>query len=120
MWFEERRSKMRSLFVTSLAVACALTLGLNLRAGEKKEVTLKGQVMCAGCELKESTKCQTVVRVKEGGSDVTYYFNDRGAKESYHECVCGGGRRDATVTGVVAEKDGKKWITPSKVEYAKK
>jgi hypothetical protein len=111
---------MRSLFVTSLALACALTVALNLQAGETKEVTLKGQVMCAGCELKESNKCQTVIRVKEGDHEVTYYFKDRGAKESYHDCVCGGGRRDATVTGVVAEKDGKKWITPSKVAYAKK
>src|SRR5262245_9471660 len=111
---------MRNLFVTSLALAIAVMVTLNLRAGEKREVTLKGQVMCASCELKEAKKCQTVVRVKEGDKEVTYYFNDRGAKESYHECVCGGGRQDATVTGVVTEKDGKKWITPTKVEYAKK
>jgi hypothetical protein len=112
---------MRSLLLTSFALAIALTVAVNLRAGEKKEVTLKGQVMCASCELKEGKKCQTVVRVKEGDKEVTYYFKDRGAKESYHECVCGGGRQEATVIGVLAEeKDGKKWITPSKVEYAKK
>ena len=111
---------MRSLFVTSLALVVALTVAVALRAEEKKEVTLKGQVMCASCELKEGKKCQTVVRVKDGDQEVTYYFKDRGAKESYHNPVCGGGRQDATVTGVVAEKDGKKWITPSKVEYVKK
>jgi hypothetical protein len=111
---------MRNLLVTSLALLVALAVTLNLRAAEKKEVTLKGQVMCASCELKEVDKCQTVVRVKEGDKEVTYYFNDRGAKESYHQSVCGGGRQDATVTGVVADKDGKKWITPSKVVYAKK
>src|SRR6516164_778132 len=111
---------MRNLFVTSFALAVALTLALNLPAGEKKEVALKGQVMCASCELKEGKKCQTVVRVKEGDKELTYYFKDRGAKESYHECVCGGGRQDATVTGVITENDGKKWITPTKVEYAKK
>jgi hypothetical protein len=76
--------------------------------------------MCASCELKEGSKCQTVIQVKEGGKQVTYYFKDTGAKESYHQCVCGGGRQEGTVAGVVAEKDGKKWITPSKVEYAKK
>src|SRR6516165_9368816 len=111
---------MRNLFVTSFALAVALTVALNLPAGEKKEVTLKGQVMCASCELKEGKKCQTVIRVKEEGNEVTYYFNDKGSKESYHEAVCGGGRQDATVTGVISEKDGKKWVTPSKVQYAKK
>jgi Family of unknown function (DUF6370) len=108
---------MRSLLLVSLA----LTVTLGLRAGENKETTLKGQVMCASCELKaHQGKCQTVIQVKDGDEQVTYYFKDRGAKESYHERICGGGRRDATVTGVIAEVDGKKWITPSRVEYLKK
>ena len=110
---------MRSLFLTSLALVVALTMTLNLVAGDKKEVTVKGKVMCAKCELKETSKCQTVVVVKEGDKEVTYYFQDKGAKESYHDNVCGGGRQEATVTGVVSEKDGKKWLTPSKVVYAK-
>ena len=110
---------MRSLFLTSLALLFALTMTLNLVAGDKKEVTVKGKVMCAKCELKETSKCQTVVVVKEGDKDVTYYFQDKGAKESYHENVCGGGKQEATVTGSVMEKEGKKWLTPSKVVYAK-
>jgi Family of unknown function (DUF6370) len=111
---------MKRVVVSSLAVALVLTVAFTVRAREAKEVTLKGQVMCAHCELKEGGKCQTVIRVKDGGEEVTYYFKDKGAKETYHEPVCGGGRRDATVTGTVTEKDGKKWITPAKVEYAKK
>jgi hypothetical protein len=111
---------MRNLLMSLLALAVAIMVTLPLSAGEEKQVTLKGQVMCAKCELKEGKKCQTVVQVKEGDKEVTYYFKDKGAKESYHEAVCGGGRQDATVTGIVAEKDGKMWITPAKVEYARK
>jgi hypothetical protein len=96
-------------------------LGLLNRAARAadKEVTLKGKIMCAKCELKEAKKCLTVIKVKEDGKEVTYYFNDKGNKEEYHEAVCGGGQKDGTVTGIVMVKDGKKWITPRKVEYAK-
>ena len=94
-------------------------LAVSAQAADK-EVTLKGKIMCAKCELKEGTKCQTAIKVKEGSKDVVYYFLDKGNKETYHEEVCGGGQKDGTVTGVVTEKDGKKWITPKKVEYAKK
>ena len=113
---------MRIAFSVSLALVAGCVLALGLRAEEKKEVTLNGAIMCAKCELKEKDlkKCQTVIQVKESGKEVTYYFADKGNKETYHEEVCGGGRKEGTVKGTVAEKDGKKWITPSKVEYAKK
>jgi hypothetical protein len=95
-------------------------LVLGSARAEDKEVTLKGKVLCAKCELKEGNKCQTAIKVKEDGKDVVYYFLDKGNKEEYHEEVCGGGVKEATVVGVVTEKDGKKWIKPKKVEYAKK
>jgi hypothetical protein len=100
-----------------LALVCLFTADAQA-AG--KEVTLKGTILCAKCELKETAKCQTAIRVQEGGKEVTYYFLDRGKKEDYHEEVCGGGRKEGTVTGTVAEKEGKKYITPRKVEYVKK
>jgi hypothetical protein len=103
----------------SLALVVALIVAVSLQAGEKSEVTLTGQVTCAHCQLHEGSKCQTVLLVKNGDQEVKYYFKEGGAKESYSEDVCSG-RKDATVTGVVVEQDGKKWITPSKVEYARK
>src|SRR5262249_40520971 len=104
-----------------LVAACVLTLGVRAAdKADKKEVTLKGVIMCAKCELKEAKKCQTVIQVKEDGKDATYYFDDKGNQEDYHEGVCGGGRKEGTVQGTVFEKEGKKWITPTKVEYAKK
>ena len=58
--------------------------------------------------------------MKEEGKEVVYLLKDKGAKEEYHEPVCGGGRKQGTVIGLVTTMDGKKWITPSKVEYAAK
>jgi hypothetical protein len=106
-----------SLLVGVIAVSA---LALDLRGGEKsKEVALRGTVLCAHCALKETKKCQTAIQVKEGGKTVTYYFKDKGMKEEYHEAVCGGSRREGTVTGTVSRQDGKNWITPTKVQYAK-
>jgi hypothetical protein len=111
---------MRSarILLGSLAVLCIFAV--SVRAADK-EVTLKGKIMCAKCELKLPgvRKCQTVIQVKEGDKDVLYFFLDKGNKETWHEEVCGGGKKDGAVTGTVLEKDGKKWIAPKKVEYAK-
>jgi hypothetical protein len=84
-----------------------------------KEVTLEGKIQCAKCALKEAKKCQNAIQVKQDGKVVTYYFLDKGSGEDYHEEVCGGGTKQGTVTGVVSEKDGKKYIKPKKVVYAK-
>ena len=108
--------KLAGTLLAVLALVCLFTA--RTQAADK-EVTLKGEIMCAKCELKEAKKCQTLIRVKEDGKEVTYYFLDRGNKEEHHEAVCGGGKKAGTVTGTVTEKDGKKWVTPKKVEYAK-
>ena len=110
---------MRVAVTMLVALALGCILAANAPAAEK-EVTLTGKIMCARCELKEAKKCQTVIQVQEAGKTVTYWFLDKGNKEDYHDEVCGGGRKDGTVTGTVTEKDGKKWITPRKVIYAKK
>jgi len=108
------------LMATFLSVfTLAGVLVLPAQAADK-EVTLKGKIMCAKCELKLKgiSKCTTCIKVKEGDKEVVYLFLDKGHKEEYHEAVCGGGEKEGTVTGVVSEKDGKKWIKPSKVVYA--
>jgi hypothetical protein len=115
---------MKTLSSMLLAVFVAVLFSTTLTAEEKKdkpkEVTLKGTILCAKCELKETKTCVTAIQVKEGDKTVTYYLDDKGNKEDYHETVCGGGKSQGSVTGVVTEKDGKKWIKPTKVEYAKK
>jgi len=104
----------------SLAVVVALGfVAAALYAQEKKETTLKGTILCAHCALNETKDCQTAIQVKEGDKVVTYYFLDKGDAEGYHDPVCGGERKAGTVTGTVSTKDGKQYITPKKVEYAK-
>jgi hypothetical protein len=112
---------MKTLFAV-LVCPLAVMLGmLTVSAQEAtKEVTLKGQILCAHCALKEGDKCQTAIQVKEGDKTVTYYFSDKGEGEPYHAAICGGERKEGTVVGKVSEQGGKKMITPTKVDYAKK
>lgn len=112
---------MRSALSLLLVLAIFTVFVAGVSAGDK-EVTLKGTILCAKCALKEKgiTKCTTAIQVKEDGKDVVYYFDDKGNREEYHEAVCGGDRKEGAVTGTVTTKGGKKWIKPSKVEYAKK
>ncbi len=57
---------MRVLFSTLLMLTAACALVAGSRAQDKKEVTLKGTILCAKCALKEAKKCQTAIQVKEG------------------------------------------------------
>ena len=102
-------------FLCTLALALGVVaLGLaTVSAEDGKEVTLKGMILCAKCELKETPKCANAIKVKEEGKDVVYYFKDMGGKEPYHKACCQA-PVDGSVKGVVSEMDGKKYITPAK------
>jgi hypothetical protein len=110
-------------FWSLLVALLALMLVTGLQADEKKadkadkEVTLKGTLVCGKCTLKETDECSNVLQVKEGDKTVNYYIDDDGKKEKYHKGICPpDSKKDATVTGVVSEKDGKKHIKASKVD----
>lgn len=109
------------MFRTALALVAAalfcLTAGTFAQEKKEKEVTLKGDVCCAKCELKESKKCHTAVRVKEDGKNVVYYFDEKSSKK-YHEDICTA-VKEATIVGTVSEKDGKKWVTITKLDWKK-
>jgi hypothetical protein len=100
-----------------LTAALIFAVVAGIHAQDKdKEVTKKGTILCTKCELKETKACGNAIRVKEDGKDVIYYFLDNGAKEKYHKDICTG-PKEGTVVGVVSEKDKKKMIKPSKVEF---
>jgi len=116
--------RLIAAFMAAALAGCWLAGGASADDQKKddekaKEVTLKGTIVCAKCALKEGKKCQNAIQVKEDGKEVTYYLDDKGTKEKYHEEVCGGEKKKGTVKGTVSEKDGKKWVKPSKVEYDK-
>lgn len=113
----------------ALAVVAGLTIN-RLEAADDakpaapaaKEETLTGTMWCAKCGLKDKAfkKCTNALVVKDGDKSVTYYLDDKGNGEDYHEGLCGGGSKEGVkVTGVVTEKDNKKWIKATKVEEKK-
>ena len=113
------------LMIRSMLAVAAVAAGLwafaaTASAEDKKEVKLTGTLVCGKCGLKQTPKCSNVLQVKEGDKLVNYFLDDKGNGETYHEGVCGGDKvENVAVTGTVTEKDGKKWIKPTKVEAKK-
>ncbi len=107
---------MRSVMTIALSLVVVAVLATPMVA-QNKEVTLTGKVTCAMCDLKTEKACATVIVVKEGGKDVTYYLDEKSGKAN-HDAICTAGK-EGTVTGIVSEKGGKHIITASKVEFKK-
>jgi hypothetical protein len=102
-----------------LGLAVVVFLVAGLQADDKgKEVTLKGTILCAKCELKQTKQCTNAIRVKEKGKEVIYYFDDTGAKEKYHKNICRE-TKEGMITGIVSMKDGKNYIKPKNAEAVK-
>ena len=106
-------------FIRSMAVA-AIALALLAPALIAAEETLNGTLVCAKCFLKkaDAAECQDVLLVKNAkGETVEYYVEkNKVAEESGDACTV---EIKARVTGTVTEKDGRKWISPTKIEKEK-
>ena len=108
----ERRLSMIRVAVVVM-VFCFFS-GL-VQAAEK---TYEGTLVCAKCYLKkaDAKECQDVLLVPsgKGGAKTEYYIEKNDvAKESGEACTT---EVKARVTGTVSQKDGKTWLTPSKIE----
>jgi len=104
--------------LSRISVAIALVLGLvAVSTVSAAEATLKGTMSCAKCALKKAEKCQDVLTVTDDKGAATEYWivKNEAAEKAGHQCQKPAA---ATVTGEVSEKDGKKWITASKIEKA--
>ncbi len=105
--------------LTLLGLAHVLVVGFVAAVPAADETTLTGTVVCAKCTLKkaDAKECQDVLVVKDGDKTAEYYITKNAVAEKFgHTCT---GKKPATVTGTVAEKDGKTWITPTKMEEKK-
>ncbi len=105
--------KMKSKLFVAIALVAALGLA---SAAFAADVTLTGNVACAKCTLKkaDAKECQDVLVVAGANGATTEYYIVKNAvlKDFGHTCT---GEKAVTVTGTVSEKDGKKWITPSRM-----
>lgn len=81
--------------------------------------TLKGEMVCAKCYLKkaDAKECQDVLLVKNtSGETIEYYVTkNKVSQESGEACTQ---KIPATIIGAVSEKDGRKWVTASKITKA--
>lgn len=80
------------------------------------EQTFKGELVCAKCFLNkpDAKECQDVLLVPDAkGATVEYYITkNKVAQESGEACTQ---KIPAVVVGTVAEKDGRKWLTATKI-----
>jgi len=105
--------------LTLLAVTAISLVGIQQVRADNHEKTLKGDGLCAKCELKETEKCQTAIRVKESDKTVIYYAKDNKVATDFHKHLCTSVEK-VVATGEVKEVDGKKHITLTKIELEKK
>lgn len=102
-----------------IALLAGLTLASATTALAADEVTITGNMVCGKCTLHETPTCQNVVEVTESGKTVKYYLTMNDVSKAAHGAICQGETEKVTVTGTVKEKDGKKVMTPTKIEVVK-
>ncbi len=105
-------------FICGLALlGLAVLLGTSgAVAGDKdKEVTLKGTITCAKCDLKKEKACATVIVVKKDDKDVVYYF-DKASHGKNHKQICQEAK-PGEVTGTVSKQGEKNIVTVKTVKF---
>ena len=106
----------RLLMVLVVAVSGASLSGFALAGDDAKTVTVTGKIVCAKCSLHkdDAKECQNVIVADVDGKKVEYYLAKNALSEEFgHVCK---GEKNVIATGTVSEKDGKTWITPTKMD----
>jgi hypothetical protein len=107
---------MKLIVLAGLLLALGAPVHMTASSVTLDEV-FKGTLVCAKCGLKkaDATECQDVLLVeRDNGVPAEYYITkNEVAEKSGEACTL---KIPATVTGTVSEKDGKTWLTASKIE----
>ena len=99
------------------AALVAIAIGMLVSPAGAAEQTLEGTLVCAKCYLKkpDAKECQDVLIVAAAnGAKTEYYIRKNEVAEKAGEACTT--EVKARVTGTVSQKDGKTWLTPSKIE----
>jgi hypothetical protein len=113
-----RKLKLTIALLAGLAFAGAAVTALADDSATK-ETSITGNMVCAKCTLHETKECQNVVQVVLDGKTINYYLEQNDVSKAAHDPICGGSSEKVTVTGIVKETDGKKTMTPSKIDVIK-
>jgi hypothetical protein len=107
---------MRRAGVAVILALLVVVAGLSLAADPV--VTLSGTVSCAKCTLKkaDAKDCQDVLVVTGSQAGEYYLVKNAVSEKLGHVCK---GSKAVSATGVVSEKDGKKWLAATKLEPVK-
>ena len=110
------RMLKRRMTVIHVALVAALFCAFA-NVGHAAEKTHEGTLVCAKCYLKkpDAKECQDVLLVPgDNGAKTAYYIQKNDvAKKAGEACTT---EVKARVTGTLSQKDGKTWLTPSKIE----
>jgi hypothetical protein len=105
---------MKTMIHVALAVAVlTMTAAPSIAADD----VFTGSLLCAKCSLNkpDAHDCQDVLIVTDAtGTKTEYYITKNAVAEKAGEACTQ--EIKATVTGSVSQKDGKTWLTPSKIE----
>lgn len=105
---------MNRMIRVAMAALLVATIAGPVKAADE---TYSGSLMCAMCTLKKADahECQDVLVVTDakGAKTEFYVTKNEVAAKAGEACTT---EIKATVTGTVSEKDGKKWITATKIE----
>jgi hypothetical protein len=118
-----RKNHQTITFMKNLILAVALLAGLAMAGAPTvlaaDETTITGNMVCGKCTLHLTDACQNVVQVTEAGKTVNYFLKQNDVSKSAHGPICGGDSEKVKVTGTLTDEDGKKVLTPTKIEVVK-